>query len=70
MASSLRLTTSDKSEIFQKHEAISRGAILDVNTYVNFEYLFLKRLDICCDVNQLFGGQGDWPPTLTATFIH
>lgn len=70
MASSLRLTTSDKSDIFQKYEAISRGASLDVNTHVNFEYFFLEFLDICCDVNQLFGGQGDGSPTLTATFIH
>lgn len=41
-----------------------------MNTHVKFEYFFLELLDICCDVNQLFGGQGDRPPTLTATFIH
>lgn len=70
MASSLRLITSDKSDIFQKHEVINRGASLEVNTHVKLEYFFLELLDICCDVNQLFGGQGDGPPTLTATFIH
>lgn len=73
MASSLRLTTSDNSDTFQKHHAISGGSVHardDTSASVQCEYLFLELLDIGCDVNQLFGGQADGAPTLTATFIH
>lgn len=74
MASSLLLTTSNNSDTFQKHHAISGGqrvdASVDASASVECEYLFLELLDICCDVNQLFGRQAHRAPTLTATFIH
>lgn len=73
MASSLRLTTSNNSDTFQKDQAISGGSVhtrVGASEGVQWEYLLLELLDICCDVNQLFGGQADGAPTLTATFIH
>lgn len=69
MASSLRLTTSDNSDTFQKHEAVSGGSC-GVDTSVQVEYFLLELLDICCHVNQLFGGQRDGPPPLAAAFLH
>lgn len=73
MASSLRLTTSINSDTFQKHQAVSGGSVhggVDASASVPREYLLLELLDICCNVNQLFGGQADRAPTLTATLIH
>lgn len=74
MTSSLRLTTSNNSDTFQKHHTISVGggvhAHVDASASVRCEYLLLELLDVRCDVNQLFGGQADRAPTLTATFIH
>lgn len=33
-------------------------------------HLLLQLLDISCDVDQLFGGEGGRTPTLTAALIH
>lgn len=33
-------------------------------------YLVLQLLDVSCDVDQLFGGQGGRTPTLTAALVH
>lgn len=73
MASSLRRTTSTNSDTFRKHQTVSGGSVhagVDAGASVPRQYLLLELLDICCDVNQLFGGQADGAPALTATFIH
>lgn len=75
IASNLCLTISDnsgicKTMVFGEVWGKVTKMVVCSLILVTLSYLLLQLLDVCCNVDQLFGGEGGGTPTLTATFVH